>query len=61
MHAVLHWDFGITLKLGTLYNRLGKAAWRLWVLDETRHGLHGFTRRVWGLTGHRPVTAMNQV
>jgi transposase len=28
---------------------------RLWVLDEMRHGLHGFTRRVWGLPGHRPV------
>lgn len=28
---------------------------RLWVLDEMRYGLHGFTRRVWGLPGHRPV------
>ena len=25
------------------------------------HGLHGFTRRVWGLPGHRPVAAMKQV
>ena len=28
---------------------------RLWVQDEMRYGLHGFTRRVWGLPGHRPV------
>ena len=26
-----------------------------------RHGLHGFTRRVWGLPGHQPVAAMKQV
>ena len=34
---------------------------RLWVLDEMRHGLHGFTQRVWGLPGHRPVAATKQV
>lgn len=34
---------------------------RLWVLDEMRHGLHGFTRRVWGLPGHRPVAATQHV
>lgn len=100
MHADLRQAFGITLKLGSLYNRLGKAGARLrvprprhtlqnpaqaalfreelcvrlealnlpakrpvrlWVLDEMRHGLHGFTRRVWGLPGHRPVAAMKQV
>ena len=33
---------------------------RLWVLDEMRHGLHGFTRRVWGLPGHRPVVPPQQ-
>jgi transposase len=99
MHADLTKEFGITLKLGSLYNRLGKAGARLrvprprhqnqnpadagsfreelcariqalnlppqrpvrvWVLDEMRHGLHGFTRRVWGLPGHRPVAAMQQ-
>lgn len=31
---------------------------RLWVLDEMRYGRHGFTRRVWGLPGHRPVVPM---
>jgi hypothetical protein len=80
----------ITLKLGSLYNRLGKAGARLrvplprhqnqnpadafsfreelcariralnlppqrpvrvWVLDEMRHGLHGFTRRGMGSAG----------
>ena len=100
MHAELVRTFGITLRLGSLYNRLGKAGARLrvprprhalqnpaeaalfreelcarlealelpkgrpvrlWVLDEMRHGLHGFTRRVWGLPGHRPVAAMQQV
>ena len=34
---------------------------RLWVQDEMRYGLHGFTRRVWGLPGHRPVAATQQV
>jgi transposase len=34
---------------------------RLWVQDEMRYGLHGFTRRVWGLPGHRPVAPMQQV
>ena len=34
---------------------------RLWVLDEMRHGLHGFTRRVWGLPGHRPEVPTQQV
>jgi transposase len=33
---------------------------RLWVLDEMRYGLHGFTRRVWGLPGHRPVVPVQQ-
>ena len=33
----------------------------LWVLDEMRHGLHGFTRQVWGLPGHRPVAATQHV
>ena len=33
---------------------------RLWVLDEMRYGLHGFTRRVWGLPGHRPVAPTQQ-
>lgn len=33
---------------------------RLWVLDEMRYGLHGFTRRVWGLPGHRPVVSAQQ-
>jgi transposase len=33
---------------------------RLWVLDEMRYGLHGFTRRVWGLPGHRPVVPTQQ-
>ena len=93
MHAELVRTFGITLKLGSLYKRLGKAGARLpvprprhalqnpaetarfreelcarlvafelpkgkpvrmWVLYEMRQGLHGFTRRVWGLPGtHR--------
>lgn len=100
MHADLSRDFGITLKIGSLYNRLGKAGARLrvprprqnlqnpaeavlfrqelctrlealnlparrpvrlWVLDEMRHGLHGFTRRVWGLPGHRLVAATQNV
>jgi len=100
MHADLSRDFGITLKIGSLYNRLGKAGARLrvprprhnlqnpaeavlfrqelctrlealnlparrpvrlWVLDEMRHGLHGFTRRVWVLPGHRPVAATQHV
>ena len=99
MHAELVRTFDMTLKLGSLYNRLGKAGARLrvprpshalqnpaeaahfreelcarlealelpkgkpvrlWVLDEMRHGLNGFTRRVWGLPGHRPVAAMQQ-
>ena len=34
---------------------------RLWVQDEMRYGLHGFTRRVWGLPGHRPVAPAQQV
>jgi len=34
---------------------------RLWVQDEMRYGLHGFTRRVWGLPGHRPVALTQQV
>jgi transposase len=34
---------------------------RLWVQDEMRYGLHGFTRRVWGLPGHRPVALAQQV
>jgi transposase len=34
---------------------------RLWVQDEMRYGLHGFTRRVWGLPGHRPVATTQQV
>lgn len=33
---------------------------RLWVLDEMRYGLHGFTRRVWGWPGHRPVVPTQQ-
>ncbi len=33
---------------------------RVWVLDEMRYGLHGFTRRVWGLPGHRPVVPTQQ-
>ena len=100
MHADLSRDFGITIKIGSLYNRLGKAGARLrvprprhnlqnpaeavlfrqelctrlealnlparrpvrlWLLDEMRHGLHGFTRRVWGLPGHRPVAATQHV
>jgi len=38
MHADLHRDFGITLKLGSLYNRLGKAGARLRV-PRPRHTL----------------------
>lgn len=34
---------------------------RLWVQDEMRYGLHGFTRRVWGLPGYRPVARTQQV
>jgi transposase len=34
---------------------------RLWVQDEMRYGLHGFTRRVWGLPGHRTVAPAQQV
>ena len=33
---------------------------RLWVQDEMRYGLHGFTRRVWGLPGYRPVAPTQQ-
>jgi len=33
---------------------------RLWVLDEMRCGLHGFTRRLRGLPGHRPVVPTQQ-
>lgn len=34
---------------------------RLWVQDEMRYGLHGFTRRVWGLPGHRPIAPAQQI
>jgi transposase len=34
---------------------------RLWVQDEMRYGRHGFTRRVWGLPGHRSVAPTQQV
>ena len=34
---------------------------RLWVQDEMRYGLHGFSRRVWGLPGHRPVAPAQQM
>ena len=34
---------------------------RVWMQDEMRYGLHGFTRRVWGLPGHRPVAQTQQV
>lgn len=34
---------------------------RLWVQDEMRYGLHGFTRRVWTLRSHRPVAPTQQV
>jgi transposase len=34
---------------------------RLWVQDEMRYGLHGFTRRVWVLPGHRPEAPTQQV
>jgi transposase len=34
---------------------------RLWMQDEMRYGLHGFTRRVWGLPGHRPVAPTQQI
>ena len=34
---------------------------RLWVQDEMRDGLHGFTRRVWGLPGQRPSAPTQQV
>jgi len=34
---------------------------RLWLQDEMRYGLHGFTRRGWGLPGHRPVAPTQQV
>jgi transposase len=34
---------------------------RVWVQDEMRYGLHGFTRRVWGLPGHRPIAPAQQI
>jgi transposase len=33
---------------------------RLWVLDESRHGLHSFTRQVWVKKGVRPVSPSQQ-
>jgi len=47
-------------KLNALQLPVGRPV-RLWVLDEMRHGLHGFARRVWGLPGHRPEVPTQQV
>lgn len=33
---------------------------RLWVMDEMRSGLHTVARRVWGLSGVRPVVTVQQ-
>ena len=33
---------------------------RIWLQDEGRFGLHGFTRRVWTLPGIKPVVPMQQ-
>jgi transposase len=33
---------------------------KVWVQDEGRHGLHGFTRRVWTLKGVKPIVPMQQ-
>jgi len=33
---------------------------RVWVVDESRYGLHSFTRRCWGLRGHRIVKPAQQ-
>ena len=51
---------GLTEQLESLALPPGRPV-RLWVLDEMRYGLHGFTRRVWGLPGHRPVAPTQQV
>jgi transposase len=55
-------EFRTTLpeKLAALALPKGRPV-RLWVQDEMRYGLHGFTRRVWGLPGHRPVAPTQQV
>jgi transposase len=49
-----------------LYDKLGKLTLpgdrpiRIWVVDESRYGLHSFTRRCWGLRGIRIVKPSQQ-
>ena len=57
--AALEFRAGVAGKLAYLALPPGRLV-RLWVLDEMRYGLHGFTRRVWGLPGHRPVAPTQQ-
>ena len=57
--AGLEFRTELTAKLTALALPPGRPV-RLWVLAEMRYGLHGFTRRVWGLPGHRPVVPTQQ-
>jgi transposase len=57
--AALEFRTELAAKLTALALPPGRPV-RLWVLDEMRYGLHGFTRRVWGLPGHRPVVPTQQ-
>ncbi len=57
--AGLEFRAGLAAKLAALQLPPRRPV-RLWVLDEMRYGLHGFTRRVWGLPGHRPVVPTQQ-
>jgi transposase len=58
--AVLAFRETLPAKLTALALPKGRPV-RLWVQDEMRYGLHGFTRRVWGLPGYRPVAPTQQV
>jgi transposase len=57
--AALEFRSELAAKLTALALPPGRPV-RLWVLDEMRYGLHGFTRRVWGRPGHRPVVPTQQ-
>jgi transposase len=57
--ATAEFRTGLPAKLLALGLPVGRPV-RVWVQDEMRYGLHGFTRRVWGLSGHRPVAPTQQ-
>jgi transposase len=58
--AALEFRAELPAKLTALNLPQGRPV-RLWVQDEMRYGLHGFTRRVWGLPGQRPIAPTQQV